>query len=213
MTLTLISRFLHRLVGSIKRGNYRQRLRIRLGLEETIRAEDRRILEQIIIPKFMRDGEQKDVLFVGCSWYTRHYKKWFDSEHYWTIDQDPVKQKYGAKKHFVCSVEVVNWYFTRVSLDLIICNGVFGWGLNVHSSCSRAFRHCFDILRPGGKFVLGWNQQPKRMPFDPEKLMVETGFKRLENSPLGQWRYEVPGEGRHTYDFYVKPWAENKEIL
>lgn len=47
----------------------------------------------------------KNILFVGCEWYTKSYEKLFSEKNHMTIEIDPDLKKYGAKKHFTDSIE------------------------------------------------------------------------------------------------------------
>jgi Methyltransferase domain len=132
------------------------KVRNSLGLTIPIRTDDRRVLEQVIIPYLSAQRNTHRVLFVGCEWYTRHYKKFFAGKEYWTIDFDPSKSAYGSEgHHIVDSIENIGNYFTENYFDVIVCNGVFGWGLNTKEQTKNAFGGCYKLLRTGGHFVLG----------------------------------------------------------
>jgi hypothetical protein len=101
------------------------------GIESFLPDADRRVLEQVIFPYFLNDKSCKTVLFVGVHWYTRGYNKRFEnSKRYITIDFDPSKRKYGANEHLVDDIKNLGKHLGPLSLDLILMNGVFGWGLN-----------------------------------------------------------------------------------
>src|SRR5262245_24048515 len=74
-------RLISRIAGRILRDTRRM-----LGFPSFLRNEDRRILEQTILPHFMKDRGCRDLLFVGCDWYTQGYNAWFEGKNYWTID-------------------------------------------------------------------------------------------------------------------------------
>jgi hypothetical protein len=67
----LLARIFFRIVRDIKSV---------FGVESYLKNEDRRVLEQIIFPYFLREDTYKDVLFVGCHWYTRGYNKRFEKK-------------------------------------------------------------------------------------------------------------------------------------
>ena len=100
-----------------------------LGLPNRMRTPDRDALEQVILPAYAARPDIKAVLFVGCAWYTHHYKSMLPGREYWTIDPDPWKKRFGARRHIVAGLESVDAHIAASRLDLIICNGVFGWGL------------------------------------------------------------------------------------
>ena len=80
---------------------------------------------------------------------------------------DPAAARYGARRHIVDTLENICAHFPAGELDAIVCNGVFGWGLDERAAVERAFGGWFECLRPGGVFVLGWNDVPDHCPFPP----------------------------------------------
>lgn len=79
------------------------------------------------------------MLFVGCAWYAHRYERLLPGRDYWTIDPDPWKRRFGARRHVVAEFERLDAHVARGSFDLIVCNGVFGWGLDDRVDCERAF--------------------------------------------------------------------------
>jgi SAM-dependent methyltransferase len=176
-----------------------------VGLPNRMRTADRDTLEQVIIPAYAARSDIAHVLFVGCAWYTRHYEKMFLGCAYTTIDPDPWKRRFGARRHIVAGLESLAAHVGAGSLDLVVCNGVFGWGLDDRADCERAFAACFDALRPGGELVIGWNDVAPHRPLDLATLASLARFEPLCFAPLAVTRYLAnPGNG-HVYDFYVKP--------
>lgn len=180
-------------------------LRNALGLPNRMRTSDRDALEQVILPAYARRADIARVLFVGCAWYTRHYEAMFPGRTYTTIDPDPWKRRFGARRHIVAGLEAIGEHVAPASLDLIVCNGVFGWGLDSRDDCERAFAGCFDALRSGGELVIGWNDVAEHRPLDLASLDALRRFRPLRFEPLGSARYLANAENGHVYDFYVKP--------
>src|SRR5882762_2282845 len=60
-----------------------------LGIDLYLRTDDRRVLEQIILPYFAERSEFSRVLFVGCDWYTRGYARIFRAKTYITLEIEP----------------------------------------------------------------------------------------------------------------------------
>jgi len=176
-----------------------------LGLPNRMRTPDRETLEQAILPVYARRDDIKTVLFVGSDWYTRHYEKMFAGRTYWTIDPDPWKRRFGARRHIVAGLEQLDAHFAPGSLDLIVCNGVFGWGLDDRADCERAFQGCFDALRASGELVIGWNDRPDRRPLELSSLQSLARFTPLKFDTLGTTRYLANAENQHVFNFYVKP--------
>jgi hypothetical protein len=176
-----------------------------LRIDSPMRTEDRRVLEQIIFAQYSGDSRIKTVLFVGCAWYTAHYqRRYFAAHDYWTIDPDATCRRFGAEQHIVARLEDLGRYFPRGFFDLIICNGVYGFGLNRAEDCELAISQCHICLADGGHFLLGWNDMPQ---FDPAPLSHVASLSRF--SPysfptLGTWRYPTATPIRHTFYFYQK---------
>ncbi len=173
------------------------------GVDFYIRTDDRRVLETIILPYFAQGDEWRKILFVGCAWYTRGYRRLFAGKDYRTIEIDPREARYGAPRHIVDSVENIRKHFREGELDVIICNGVFGWGLNDRAAVEKTFQGCFESLREGGIFVLGWNDLPEHTPFPLETSQALQAFTPFVFPPLDSARF-MTGSGRHTYDFHRK---------
>lgn len=175
-----------------------------VGIDLYKHADDRRVLERIILPYYAMQKECAMVLFVGCDWYTRGYRRIFGGKNFWTLEIDPKKKRYGAKLHIVDSVANITSHFRENELDLIICNGVVGFGLNEIDEFDKAIRGCFICLRQGGSFVLGWNDIPERRPFPLEASTSLRKFSRSVFPPLATSHFLTANPNRHTYDFYAK---------
>lgn len=175
-----------------------------LGGELYQETADRVVLEGKILPWIAEQPQLKRVLFVGCEWYTRGYRRLFNEAGYWTIEIDPSKRRYGAKQHIVDSLANVGSHFAEGELDAIVCNGVFGWGLNDKDEVEKAFEGCRTRLREGGHFVLGWNDVPAHLPFPLEESEALGKFQAATFPPLGKSVYPTDSDLRHTFNFYRK---------
>lgn len=174
------------------------------GIDLYKRSPDRKFLEKKILPHLAALPHCRRVLFIGCDWYTRGYRKFFARQDYWTLDYDPAKQSFGAPQHIVDSMTNLGAHFDADSLDVIVCNGVFGYGLDDPQAVSQAFDACYECLRSGGILVLGWNDIPERRPFDPLTSPGLQRFKPYVTESIGSSRVAVPMRTRHTYDFLIK---------
>lgn len=176
------------------------------GVPSFLRNEDRRVLEQVIFPHFLRSEGCKDVLFVGCDWYTEGYNKWFEEKkNYWTVDVDASSRRYGARQHVVDGMQNLDRHFRPGTFDLIMCNGVFGWGLDDRTDVERAFFACYRCLRADGVLVIGWDGVEERCPFPLGECQSLRAFKPLTFPPLGVAEYQTDTPYRHTFTFYFKP--------
>lgn len=179
----------------------------RLRLPTSIDTLDRRVLERIILPGYLADPFIRRVLFVGCDNYTTHYgQRFFASRDYWTIEPNPKMRRYGAKQHVIAPLEQLTDHFSPGFFDLIICNGVYGWGLDGAEQCKIALASCRTCLAPGGHHLIGWDDIP---PHRPAVLLSEAaslaGFDKFQFSPLGSCRYLTDTPYRHIYEFYQRP--------
>jgi hypothetical protein len=167
-------------------------------------TEDRRILEQVILPAYAQRIDVQRVLFVGCAAYTQPYEQLFAGREYWTIDPIASRRRYGSARHIIDRLENLGRHAQREYFDLIVCNGVLGWGLNAPDAADAAFVACHTCLRAGGELVLGWNDISPRNQVLPDALPALWRFEPLTFAPLQTARLRVDVAHRHVFDFYAK---------
>lgn len=198
-----------RLAAALTEHGYLSRMiRRRLRLPIPLDTADRRVLERTILPGYLADPFVKTVLFVGCDGYTVHYERLYFSMHeYWTLEPDPKLRHYGAKRrHVIGRLEELATHFSERYFDLIICNGVYGWGLNTAEQCEAAFAQCHNCLKTGGHLLIGWNDVPTRRGCVPLADVASLAqFDKFRFPPLGTWKYVTETPYRHTYEFYRRP--------
>ena len=114
---------------------------------EQIISHDRMILEQVILPSLASTMTIEKILFVGCAAYTQQYEEIFRDKEYWTIDPKRVKKKYGSKRHIVDSITKIETYIPKNYFDVIIMNGVIGFGLNRIADIEQAINACYCYTR------------------------------------------------------------------
>jgi hypothetical protein len=174
-----------------------------LGLPVPLKTEDRRILEQVVFPHFLRLPNTQRILFVGCDWYTKHYERaFFRGRDFRTIDVSEKARKFGASKHTVAALGELDAHFAEGYFDIIFCNGVYGFGLDSAADCEIAFDRCWSRVRDGGYFVLGWDDIPARTPVPLDQIKALSRYQRLPVAEFGSWRYMTNTPYRHTYDFF-----------
>ena len=167
---------------------------------------DRRLLEDVIIPYFANQPGPLRVLFVGCDWYTAHYRRLFRGHDYWTIDNDPAKRRFGGNRHLVAPLDELDHHVAPEQFDLILCNGVFMVGaIDTRPQAEASFRQCFRGLRPGGILVVGWNDTPELRPYPLEDNHSLEAFEPFVFPPLTCARYLTATTHRHTFSFFRKP--------
>jgi SAM-dependent methyltransferase len=186
------------------------RIRFWLGLTRGMDTPDRRVLEDDILGGLARlpafgDGRRPRVLFVGCDWYTAHYPSLWPQADFTTIEPDAAKARHGAQRHFGDVLQNLGRHVAPSSFDVIVCNGVYGWGLDKPGDVETAFRACIEALAPGGVLVLGWNDVPRRDPVPLRQVRALDALQPWTMPGVGQ-RIEVPGSAaRHTYVLLRQP--------
>ncbi|MDR4494905.1 MAG: methyltransferase domain-containing protein [Nitrospirales bacterium] len=177
-----------------------------LGIPVRYRSPARTILENSILPYFSTQSAGSKVLFVGCDWYTKHYNKdYFRHAEYWTIDPDTAKKRYGAKYHVSSKLELLDQHFRPEYFDVIICNGVLGYGLNNTRQAEQAFNCCYTCLQPSGKLVIGREDDRHFIPFSNEELKSLRQFHPYFLPPLATSKYRIGSGYNYSFNFYEKP--------
>jgi len=173
-------------------------LRYALRLPTPLRTRDRWVLEQVILPAVEERSGNQTVVFVGCDYYTWHYKRFFKGHRYITIDPDQGRARFGGKEHHVDFMSNLPLLLAAGSVDAIICNGVVGFGVNDPQEADRSFTACANVLKPGGLLVLGWT--PGSCSFDPMKTAaISRHFEPGGLPSLGSNFVETPTAYRQTF--------------
>lgn len=168
------------------------------------RSRDRTLLERHILPAYARRADVRRVLFVGCARYTQHYRRFFVASEYWTMDAVPRNRRWGARLHIRDRLERLDRHVAPGYFDLIICNGVLGWGLNRRDDAESAFAACHRALRVGGELVLGWNDIFPHNEVRPESLNALRRYERVAVHGLCGPVVRVDVPHRHVFEFYRK---------
>ena len=176
-----------------------------LGLSSQLHTADRRALEQVILPEYARRSDIARILFVGCAAYTQRYGELFGAREYWTIDPVARRRRYGSRRHIVDQLQNLGRHVPPGYFDLIICNGVLGWGLNAPEDADSAFAACLTHLRAGGELMLGWNNIMPRNRVLPDDITALRRFARVQFGPSRTARWIIDTGNRHVFDFYQKP--------
>jgi hypothetical protein len=170
-----------------------------------ISSHDRSILEEVILPYLADSNAYRRVLFVGCSAYTQWYSGFFHDKEYWTIDPKRVKRKYGSERHIIDSITNMRRHVARDYFDLIIMNGVIGFGLNRVREIEQAVEACYETLARQGVLLVGWNDTTRRTPIDLRAIRSLSKFHEYYFEPLQACHFRADGPYRHTFSFYRKP--------
>lgn len=176
------------------------------GFEPKHRAKDRRLLDEHILPALARVASLRRVLFVGCDWYTEHVEGLFvrSGREYWTIEIDPARARHGAKRHIVGPLVQIDAHFAGGSLDLIVCNGVIGWGLNDPVEIEKSMAACARALAPGGILLLGWDDIPEKLPVPIEKIEALRSLRPTVPPGFEAAVIRTGTYTNHTFGFWEK---------
>jgi SAM-dependent methyltransferase len=169
---------------------------------------DRRYMEQEILPELAKLHPHR-VLFVGTQGYTAHYRRHFNvgaaaqtgACEYWTLDVDPKAAPFGAPgRHKTASVTEVDQHFEPAFFDIVLLNGVFGFGVNDPQLQAQTLVAIHQILQPGGILLLGWNND---LVTDP--IAGNIAPRGYEHAAVGALpaRKQFP-QSTHIYDFLRK---------
>ena len=170
-----------------------------------LNSPDRAILEKIIFPELDKKGKNLRILFVGCEWYTGHYKDFFKYQEFWTMDFNKSVARFGSANHVIDKLENLDHHFTDNSFDIIICNGILGFGTDDPINADIVFQKCFAALKTNGLFLLGWNRNDKVESNDPRNIQSLSKFEPIVFKALKTNRYNVSDGSSHVFDFYLKP--------
>jgi SAM-dependent methyltransferase len=165
--------------------------------------EDRDVLERIIFPYVLSRLNPRRILDIGREDYQKFYNLFFRGRELWTLDKDPARQEFGADNHIVDDVANLRKHFQANYFDFILLNGVFGWGLNDKKDIEKTFTAIYEVLRPGGLFVFGWNDTEDLTPMPLNKIKALARFKPFYFKPLSGATFKAK-TGEHTYGFYTK---------
>ena len=155
-------------------------LALALGLEFPLRSENRKFLENQIFDflntYFKQQTEGARCLFLGTDKRSWHYPKRLDAE----------LQHYAPR-----------------SFDVIIANGLIGFGMNQLQDCEALLLGAHALLREKGLLVMGYNDGTEFVNF---KVRDSKNYKLFEefvprHQTLTQSQYEF---GDHTFVF-LKP--------
>ena len=158
----------------------RRAVQSRLGADLIDQFPDRRYMEAAILPAIAAIGPRR-LLDVGVEYYTAHYGRWFDqSVERWTLDLNPDVVKYGVPgRHIQANVLDLGRHFEPSSLDVVMMNGPFGYGIDRVDEQVRTLEVAHGVMRPGGWLLIGWDRAPDGGP-----LIAAAGARRRDASDV-----------------------------
>ena len=166
---------------------------------------DRKLLEETILPGLAAEPSIQRVLSVGVAWYTHRYAAIFARQSFVTIDLDPARAPSATGEHVVGDLRDLETLFApSAAFDLVLMNGVIGFGLNAGADVDRALAAVAARLHPGGTLLLGINEE-KPTYVDPTSVPAHAAFapRAFGPWPDGRVTVEVPFRERsHTFLFW-----------
>jgi SAM-dependent methyltransferase len=151
-----------------------------------------------ILPAYAACGGR--ILWIGCRRYTKGYGKLLERNggECWTVDIELRHAKWGERgRHLTADLLSIDQLVPAASFDSVICNGVFGFGVDTRSAQVAALRAMAAILKPGGRLLLGWNTE--RVEDLLSLDFVQEDFVGDALTEHGA-RWAIP-EARYVYDF------------
>jgi SAM-dependent methyltransferase len=162
------------------------------------RNPGRIVLANQILPAYAACGGR--ILWIGCRRYTKGYGRLLEKcgGECWTLDIEIGHGKWGEKgRHLIGDLLAIDRLVAVASFDSVLCNGVFGFGVDSRSAQLAALEAIRRILKPGGRLLLGWNtdriEDPLSLDFVQEAFVGDdlTGHG-------GRWPVREAG---YVYDF------------
>lgn len=169
-----------------------------LNARRVSRNPGRILLVNKILPAYAALGGR--ILWVGCRRYTKGYGAILarNGGECWTTDIEIAHARWGDMgRHFTLDLVQIDRLIAAGSFDTVLCNGVFGFGVDTRQSQLAALRAMATILKPGGRLLLGWNTDRVEDPLTFE--FVQKAYAADDPTSRGA-RIDVP-EAAYVYDF------------
>jgi len=183
---------------------YFKKILIEIGVDFYLDKNDRRILEGKVLPWVAGSEKFEKILWVGCEWYTRGYRKFFKNKEYWTLEMNPALRKYGSGLHVTDKLQYSPRHFLSGYFDAIFCYGLIGYGINDQLALVQAMQACNQLLRPDGLLVLGWDNDTDRLAVDVDDALPLDRWSPFELPPVGSAILITPHQGQHTFRFFLR---------
>lgn len=151
------------------------------------RLPSRIFLDRTVVPALAADGRRR-MLAVGTRSYIRTFYERCTGAGIavWSIDLDPAAAKHGAPDgHMIGNVCDIATLAAGKTFDVILLNGVLGWGLNDPDEAARALEAMQQVAEPGAVILVGWN------PGRTSGAEVRAVQERLQRTSLGNIPAEI----------------------
>lgn len=181
-----------------------KRIYRRLFRDPAIAALPSRVwLHTDLLPALKAAGHKR-MLFVGTQSYNGLFYRHCQGLAVFSIDPDSANARYGAPDgHFTGYVQDLARLAPGTSYDVIVFNGIIGFGVNDVPAALDALRAMENAAALGALLIIGWN--PGRT--DGQEILALR--PHLTPTTLGMLSHvvEFPALGRaqrnaHIYEFY-----------
>ncbi|MGE8687977.1 MAG: hypothetical protein ACN6PJ_12635 [Achromobacter sp.] len=141
----------------------------RLNIDFRLRAANRQFLEDSVFGYINNmagaaPGAVK-TLFVGIDKHNWHYPRLLNTEFH-SLDIEAGKAVYGQPgRHWTGSATRMAGYYGGNAFDVVVANGLLGFGIDEAQGCRQLLENCEAVLKPAGVLVLGYNDRPDRVPY------------------------------------------------
>ena len=162
--------------------------------------DDRVVLESIIFPHVLAEYNPRKILDIGREDYQLFYNSFFKNRELHTIDMEPAHAEFGNPGfHTIDNAINLKDHYADNYFDFILMNGVFGWGLDAETDVQKSFKAVYDILKPGGIFILGYNDDVVPL----KEIEGLNKLKKLDFKPCKDNKLKC-SDDKHFYNFYIK---------
>lgn len=168
-------------------------------------GDARHILEHDIFAAIYADPAVHTILFVGVGPYTSWYPALFRTRpnlDFATVDADPQVARWGARGgHRIARLETLaDESEHRCAYDLVIANGLFGFGTDSDQANASVVDACHGVLTPGGRLLVGYSEPGT---FDP-RLVDRARFRPAMVPGLPTELYVTANANRHAFACFMK---------
>ncbi|SSW62958.1 hypothetical protein [Achromobacter agilis] len=181
----------------------------RLGMDFRLRAANRQFLEESVFGYINRMAAEArcpvKTLFVGIDKHNWHYPRLLNTEFH-SLDIEARKAVYGQPgRHWTGSAIRMAEYYGGNVFDVVVANGLLGFGIDEAGGCRQLLENCEAVLKPGGLLVLGYNDRADRAPYPvlPMALGLFDAFTPPIPSVAGPL-HRIDDPFQHAFLFLLK---------
>ena len=181
----------------------------RCNIDFKLETPSRAFMENEIfsyVNRLVRAANQRHrLLFLGMDRYNWHYPRLLHAVDFHSIDIRPERAKYGPPgRHIVGDVMDMARHYGEETFDIVVANGLLGFGVNTPHALQILLAQCHRVLKPGGLFVLGFNARADIVPFPVtlDEDMFDEFAPPIEG--VRESRHMVDDAYKHLYVFAGK---------